>query len=69
MTIKQVARAAVVAAIAALLPIAAAATVHATTINCVHTGPVMNHPGMEYICYVHHDDKSMETFFAPGPHP
>jgi hypothetical protein len=28
-------------------------TVHAMTIDCHYTGPVMNNPGMEYICYVH----------------
>jgi hypothetical protein len=42
---------------------------HATTIDCKHSGPVVGHPGMEYICYVHHDDAPMEIFYAPGPHP
>ncbi|MBO0883009.1 MAG: hypothetical protein J2P17_22275 [Mycobacterium sp.] len=40
---------------------------HATSINCQHSGPVMGHPGMEYICYVHHDDGHKEIFYAPGP--
>jgi hypothetical protein len=44
------------------------ATAYATTIDCKHTGPVMNHPGMEYICYVHHDNGHKETFYAPGPY-
>ncbi|MBO0880059.1 MAG: hypothetical protein J2P17_06790 [Mycobacterium sp.] len=40
---------------------------HATTINCQHAGPIVGHPGMEYICYVVHDDNHRETFYAPGP--
>jgi hypothetical protein len=40
---------------------------HATTIDCKHTGPIVGHPGMEYVCYVHHDDHK-EIFYAPGPY-
>jgi hypothetical protein len=40
---------------------------NATTINCQHAGPIAGHPGMEYICYVVHDDNHRETFYAPGP--
>jgi hypothetical protein len=64
MTITQVARAIAIIAATALFAFAPA-TAHATTIDCKHTGYVMNHPGMNYICYVHHDDKSMEIFYAP----
>lgn len=53
---------------AAALAVIPMATAYATTIDCKHTGPVMNHPGMEYICYVHHDDGHKETFYAPGPY-
>jgi hypothetical protein len=67
LTVRKLAMIVAVVAVAGFA--ASTATAHATTINCVHTGPVVGHPGMEYICYVHHDDKSMETFFAPGPHP
>ncbi|WP_280501406.1 hypothetical protein [Nocardia farcinica] len=38
-----------------------------TTMNCMYSGPVVGHPGMQYICYVHHDDGSTEVFYAPGP--
>ncbi|MFC4123435.1 hypothetical protein [Nocardia rhizosphaerae] len=44
-----------------------AAPAAATTMNCVYTGPVVGHPGMQYICYVHHDNGSTEVFYAPGP--
>jgi hypothetical protein len=53
-----------VAAVTALLPVTPA-TAYATTINCHHTGPVVGHPGMNYICYVHHDNAPMEIFYAP----
>jgi hypothetical protein len=43
-------------------------TAHATAINCQHVGPIVGHPGMEYICYVEHDNKHRETFYAPGPY-
>lgn len=43
-------------------------TAHAeTTINCVYTGPIVDNPGMQYVCYVRHDDGSREIFYAPGP--
>jgi hypothetical protein len=31
-----------------------AVTAKATTINCMHSGPVVEQPGMEYVCYVKH---------------
>jgi hypothetical protein len=40
---------------------------HAMTINCMHSGPVIGHPGMEYICYVKNDDGTRTSFYAPGP--
>jgi hypothetical protein len=58
------AAAAVVAAIPAGVM---AAPALATTINCVYTGPVVGHPGMQYVCYAIHDDGSREAFYAPGP--
>ncbi|MDO3645874.1 hypothetical protein [Nocardia mangyaensis] len=47
--------------------VAAAPTAAATTMNCVYSGPVVGHPGMQYICYVHHDNGDTEVFYAPGP--
>jgi hypothetical protein len=44
------------------------APAHAMTMNCQHTGPVVGHPGMEYICYVHLDNGHKESFYAPGPY-
>ncbi len=46
---------------------AVAVTADATSINCIYSGPVVGHPGMQYICYVIHSDGSRETFYAPGP--
>lgn len=42
----------IVAAVAGFSVIAALGppTTRATSINCKNTGPVMGHPGMEYIC-------------------
>ncbi|MGN2641680.1 hypothetical protein ACTD5D_37055 [Nocardia takedensis] len=52
----------------AVLPVVVVATpAAATTINCVYSGPVVGHPGMQYICYVHHENGSTEVFYAPGP--
>ncbi|PFX02644.1 hypothetical protein CJ469_02159 [Nocardia farcinica] len=60
-----------VAAVIAAAPVAAVAApataVAATTMDCKYTGPVVGNPGMQYICYVHHDDGSTEIFYAPGP--
>ncbi|MQY31295.1 hypothetical protein NRB56_69040 [Nocardia sp. RB56] len=39
----------------------------ATTVNCAYSGPIVGNPGMQYVCYVVHDDGSRETFYAPGP--
>ena len=50
-----------------IAPAAVAGTVNATTMKCVYTGPIVGHPGMQYVCYVIHDDNSRETFYAPGP--
>jgi len=50
-----------------LAPATVTGAANATTINCVYTGPIVGHPGMQYVCYVIHDDKSRETFYAPGP--
>ncbi|WP_157101584.1 hypothetical protein [Nocardia shimofusensis] len=50
-----------------IAPAAVAGTAAATTMNCVYTGPIVGHPGMQYVCYVIHDDNSRETFYAPGP--
>ncbi|MBF6358248.1 hypothetical protein IU449_27505 [Nocardia higoensis] len=50
-----------------IAPAAVAGTATATTMNCVYTGPIVGHPGMQYVCYVIHDDNSRETFYAPGP--
>jgi hypothetical protein len=55
-------------AIMAATPTALAATAHATTINCQHIGPIVGHPGMEYVCYVHHENAPKEIFYAPGPY-
>jgi hypothetical protein len=56
------------AGVLTVFPLAISATpAEASTINCVYSGPVVDHPGMQYICYVHHDDGSMEIFYAPGP--
>jgi hypothetical protein len=56
------------AGILAAVPIGVlAAPATATTMNCMYSGPVVGHPGMQYICYVHHDDGSREVFYAPGP--
>jgi hypothetical protein len=49
----------------AVITTATTHTAHATTINCHHTGPVVGHPEMNYICYVHHDDAPTEIFYAP----
>jgi hypothetical protein len=43
------------------------ATANATTINCQHIGPIVGHPGMEYVCYVKDENDHRETFYAPGP--
>jgi hypothetical protein len=56
--------AAIIALVA--LGILGAPVAHATSINCMHSGPIVGHPGMEYICYVKHPDGSRETFYAPG---
>lgn len=61
-------RAVVVAAATALLLIAFGPTAHTTTMDCKHTGPIVGHPGMEYICSVHHPNDRMEIFYAPGPY-
>ena len=37
------------------------------TIDCRYTGPIVGHPGMQYVCYVHNEDGSREVFYAPGP--
>jgi hypothetical protein len=58
----------VMTAAVTVIPVTLGAPAHATTIDCKHTGPVVGHPGMEYICYVHHPGGHMETFFAPGPY-
>ncbi|APE37812.1 hypothetical protein BOX37_32135 [Nocardia mangyaensis] len=56
------------AGILAAVPIGVlAAPATATTMNCMYTGPVVGHPGMQYICYVHHDNGRREVFYAPGP--
>jgi hypothetical protein len=69
MKVPQLALAVPVAALTALL-VLAVGTARATTINCQHTGPIVGQPGMEYVCYVHHDDGHKEIFYAPGPvHP
>jgi hypothetical protein len=63
-------RIAMLAAITALAvaPALGAPTANATSINCMHAGgPIVGHPGDEYVCYVKHDDGSRETFYAPGP--
>ncbi|GAB2671705.1 hypothetical protein GCM10027088_58190 [Nocardia goodfellowii] len=58
----------VAVAAAFMLPmVASTAPAAATTVDCKYTGPVVGHPGMQYICYVHHDDGSREIFYAPGP--
>jgi hypothetical protein len=49
----------------AVTPALGAPTAHAMTINCMYSGPVVGHPGMTHICYVIHDDKHRETFYAP----
>lgn len=57
-----------VAGILTAVPMTVAATpASATTMNCMYSGPVVGHPGMQYICYAHHDDGSTEVFYAPGP--
>jgi hypothetical protein len=56
-----------VGAATVMMPLALGPTAHATTIDCKHSGPVVNNPGMEYICYVHHDNGHTEIFYAPGP--
>jgi len=65
-TIKTVVGAALLGALL-VAPATVAGTAAATTMNCVYTGPVVGHPGMQYVCYVIHDDGSRETFYAPGP--
>lgn len=47
--------------------VVAAGPASASTMNCVYSGAVAGHPGMQYICYVHHDDGYTEVFYAPGP--
>jgi hypothetical protein len=56
-----------VGAATVMMPLALGPTAHATTIDCKHSGPVVNNPGMEHICYVHHDNGHTEIFYAPGP--
>jgi hypothetical protein len=63
---KRLAMLAILAGMAAT-PVALVATAHATTINCQHIGPIVGHPGMEYVCYVIHDNAPREIFYAPGP--
>ncbi|WP_157172018.1 hypothetical protein [Nocardia higoensis] len=65
-TVKAVVGAVMLGALV-LAPATVAGIAAATTINCVYTGPIVGHPGMQYVCYVIHDDGSRETFYAPGP--
>ncbi|WP_157183971.1 hypothetical protein [Nocardia takedensis] len=57
----------VIGALVGVVPATIAGTAGATTVNCMYSGPIVGHPGMQYICYVVHDDGSRETFYAPGP--
>jgi hypothetical protein len=65
--LKSVGMLAVIFAIIATITATTTPEVRATSINCHHTGPIVGHHGMEYICYVYHDDAPMEIFYAPGP--
>jgi hypothetical protein len=56
-----------VGAATGMMPSTFGPTAHATTINCQHIGPIVGHPGMEYVCYVKDENNHRETFYAPGP--
>lgn len=56
-----------IVAVAPIAVVAAPVSAGPATIDCKYTGPIVGHPGMQYVCYVHNEDGSREIFYAPGP--